>query len=441
VRLPAWLANPAFEELIFEGLEDVEARFFAPQAPRGRLLERYQAKSGHLARKDVTEIFGTFLKFDIAYPELARLHTLVTPRLPPTLAFVGRDPARVRRARPFYAPFADVAKASDAQLRSDLIAEFGARLGEFVAQGVEVDERVLPNRDAALLAFGLALHRAFPDLEASPGKIEGAFEALSGLARRSIGTPVGRTTLAEVLTTQLGRPVAQRRAFPLHIRSDRNEINSDALEIDASRYSGGSAPFPNPVIWRTGLATELGATAKWLRSHGQSRIALSGSYRLTIAFTLGWSFRSATGFEIEIPTREGAWATDDRPGQNETFPTWQVTAATSLGGDRLAVSVGIIRDPAADLLERGAVSPASLLRLLVPGPLTSARAAQAGAATVKAAAASAAAGLRPQGIDLYMAGPAAFAVALGHRWNAMPPTQLHEFVAADHRYVATAFLG
>lgn len=45
-RLSAWLANPAFEELIFEGLEDLEARFFAPQAPRHRLLERYQAKSG-----------------------------------------------------------------------------------------------------------------------------------------------------------------------------------------------------------------------------------------------------------------------------------------------------------------------------------------------------------------------------------------------------------
>ena len=34
---------------------------------------------------------------------------------------------------------------------------------------------------------------------------------------------------------------------------------------------------------------------------------------------------------------------------------------------------------------------------------------------------------RPLGI--YAAGPAAFFVALGHRWNAMPMTQLHELVA------------
>ena len=48
-RLPAWLANPAFEEMIFEGLEDLEARFIAPKAPpRFRVLERFQAKSGSL---------------------------------------------------------------------------------------------------------------------------------------------------------------------------------------------------------------------------------------------------------------------------------------------------------------------------------------------------------------------------------------------------------
>ncbi len=37
-RMPAWLANPAFEQMIFEGLEDLEARFFAPHAQRERLL-------------------------------------------------------------------------------------------------------------------------------------------------------------------------------------------------------------------------------------------------------------------------------------------------------------------------------------------------------------------------------------------------------------------
>jgi hypothetical protein len=43
-------------------------------------------------------------------------------------------------------------------------------------------------------------------------------------------------------------------------------------------------------------------------------------------------------------------------------------------------------------------------------------------------------------IRLYLAGPAAFAVALGHRWNAMPPTQLHEYVTSERHYEPTALL-
>ena len=49
--------------------------------------------------------------------------------------------------------------------------------------------------------------------------------------------------------------------------------------------------------------------------------------------------------------------------------------------------------------------------------------------------------LGAQRIDLYFAGPAAFAVALGHRWNALPPTQVHEFVATERRYVPTLLIG
>src|SRR6266446_2038536 len=72
VRLPAWLHNPAFEGMIFEGLEDLEARFFAPHAPRHQLLERFQAKSGALTRGDLIEVFESFRRFTTAYPRAAR---------------------------------------------------------------------------------------------------------------------------------------------------------------------------------------------------------------------------------------------------------------------------------------------------------------------------------------------------------------------------------
>jgi hypothetical protein len=312
-RLPAWLANPAFEELIFEGLEDLEARFFAPQAPRQRLLERYQAKSGNLAPKDVREVFATFQTFERAYPGLARMHTLVTPRLPPTLHWLARDPARVRKARPFYAPFADVAKASDDQLRKDLEKEFGADLGHFIADSVEISERVMPDRDAGLQAFALALTRTFEHITATPKQIEQAFEALSGLARKSLGVPIKRDVLIGLIEAALGQALLANPIPRIHVRSDRNEVDETAVEIDASAFSGDSAAFPAPSRWQDELVTPLDHTARWLRSRSITRLAVGGSYRLTTAFALGKALRSASGFEFEIETRSGIWSTDDRP--------------------------------------------------------------------------------------------------------------------------------
>lgn len=59
---------------------------------------------------------------------------------------------------------------------------------------------------------------------------------------------------------------------------------------------------------------------------------------------------------------------------------------------------------------------------------------------IKAVVAGAAARLGAKGIDLYYVGPAGLAVALGHRWNGLPATQLHEFILAERRYVGTVVL-
>ncbi|TGV11391.1 SAVED domain-containing protein [Mesorhizobium sp. M8A.F.Ca.ET.173.01.1.1] len=439
-RLPAWLANPAFEQMIFEGLEDLEARFFAPQAPRGRLLERFQAKAGSLAPAAVREVFETFARFESAYPRAARVQSLVTPRLPATVGWLARDPSRVRKARPFYAPFADIMAASDAELLNRLVETYGDQLGTFIAQSVDVSERNLPDRDAALATFGVELDRAYPSLEAPQKRVGEAFEALSALARRSIGTPLARDVLRTIIEDALGKPLPLPRSFPLNVRSDRNESDERCLEIDASAFSGRDGGFPPPAQWADDLTAPLDRTARWLRSHAVHRVALSGSYRLTTAIALGWSLRSAIGFELEVPTREGPWATDDRPSMSDGMQNWRIAEPANLSDDQLVICVGILRDPAADLGQTAGISAKAVLALHLDAPIVSAKAAQAGVSGVKRAVDSAIARLRPRGIQLYFAGPAAFAVALGHRWNAMPPTQLHEFVTSSRTYAAAVLI-
>lgn len=441
-RLPAWLRNPAFEGFAIEVLEDTEARFCAPCAPRGHLLERFQAKSGMLDRAGLVEVFESFRKFELAHPSVARAQTLVTPALPPKLVWLSRDPGRVRRARPFYSPFADVRAASDQKLRADFVDEFGLKLGDYLADAVEVSLRPYSDRSTAEATFAAALHQYFPNLDVSARKVSAAFAALNDVVAQARGSMLTRARLLDTLRDTLEDDVVpQRSILPVHVRSDRNGEEADALEIDASQFSGGVSGFPNPERWRTQLLDPLVTAASWARKNDFVRIKLSGSYRLSTGFGLGWAFRAATGFEIDIPTKTGAWATDAHPTAGDLSLPWAVKQATALLGDRLVVGIGILRDPLPDILKGWGLSKTEpLLLATLPQALTDSVVAQASVRIVKTAIAEAVTRLRPTYVDLCYVGPAAFAVALGHRWNAFPPTQLYEFLATEGRYTPTAQL-
>lgn len=441
-RLPVWLRNPAFEGLMLEGLEDFEARFFAPHAPHGHVLDRFQAKSGELTRAKLIEVFNSFMAFDDAHPQAARVQTLVAQALPTNLRWIARDPDRVRRARPFYLPFSDICAASDDKLRKDLIGEFGQETGEFVANSVGIEFKTFPDVGAAEAAFSSTLNQAFPHLDVSHRKMAAAFATLRNLAAQSRGVMLTRAQLVDLIGDTLGASLLHHSDLPLHVRSDRNEEKSDVIEIDASPFSGGNGVFPAAERWAVELSNPLDLTARWARAHNYQRIKLTGSYRLSTAFAIGWFFRSSTGFEIDILTRTGPWATDNRPLANAAPLPWQISAAERLAQDHLRVAVGVLRDPSPEVLTSPICAQReSLLVAFLTQPLTNGLEAQVYVQAVKNAVSADVSRFGASQIDLFLAGPAAFAVALGHRWNALPPTQLHEFVLAERRYVPTLRLG
>ncbi|HST57466.1 MAG TPA: SAVED domain-containing protein [Longimicrobium sp.] len=439
VRIPAWLRSPVFEGLTVEGLEDVEARFFAPHAPRGHFLDRFQAKSAHLTRGQVIEVFKGFAAFDDAHAGAARAHVLVTPSLPKELQWLEKDSERVRRARPFYAPFPDVIAASDQKLERDIVADFGPDLGTRVARSYDVSTRVFPNRVTAEAMFAGVMEQTF-GVDLSARKSGEAFRAIATHLVNNCGTMVARSTLLRLIGEVLGAPLISQGPLPVHVRSDRNAPAEDAIEIDASAFSGMEGSAPAAEEWKTSLAAPLERTAKWAHHNGHTRVRITGSYRISTAFALGWSFRAATGFELEIPTRGGDWVTDDRLGPQETKLPWEITAPTELHNGRLVVSIGVLRDAAQDARALlGLESGSGVLRAYLDRPVTSGREAQDSVQALKNAVVAQVARLAPRGIDLFYAGPAAMAIALGHRWNAMPATQLHEF-RPTQGYVPSAVL-
>jgi hypothetical protein len=366
----------------------------------------------------------------------------VTPALPPKLAWIARDPERVRQARPFYSPFADIQTASDKKLRQDLAKEFGTKIGNLFANSIEVSLRNLPDRTHAEMSFAASMEKAFPHLSLTSRKIAEGFSTLLDLIAQSRGVMLTRGHLLALQEDVLGVPLLQNRKLSIHICSDRNDPGRDAIEIDASKFSGGESGFPMPERWQSGILEPFTATARWAQSNHYQHISLSGSYRLTTAFAFGWSFRSAIGFEIDIPTRQNTWVTNDWPTVDEAPLPWSLTAPTSLLHGRLKVGIGVLRDPTADIMSALNIQTNTvILSACLPIPLTTGVQAQASVNLVKAAVTQTVAQLRPMAIDLYFVGPAAFAVALGHRWNALPLTQLHEFTTMRACYIPTLTIG
>ena len=403
IRLPAWLRLQSFEGMTFEGLEDLETRFFSAHAPKGHFLDRFQAKSGELAKPGIVEVLKSFAAFEHHHPEIARIQTLVTPSVPPALKWLDRDPQRVRNLRPFYEPFPRVLADSDAKVRADFESEFGDVIGGFAFRSVDVAIRAIHNRNMAALMFANEMATAFPAIDVSAKRMGDVFDALHELATRKRGTMLTHMQLIATIEQSLGMSLGLPTELHLHIRSDRSSPESDAVEIDASPFSGGGLGVPSPTEWRDRLLTPLETAARWAYSAGYRRIRISGQFRLSTGFTLGWAFRSATGFELLIPAKEATWATDTRPPSGAQPVPYTATDPSANVGECLIVAMGVLRHPAADVRQHFELADDNrMLRLQVPQALSSALEAQFLAGVLKTRVAEVVGGLEAKAIDLFL---------------------------------------
>lgn len=436
IRLPNWLATPSFDGFLVEGTEDFEARFFSAVAPGGRVLDRFQAKTATLGLPEIKELFAGFKAFDDLHPDTVRSHTVVTPVLPSGLAWLARDPGRVKRSRSFYRPFATLIAAHDGKLLADFVATFGDS-GAFYVEAVDIEPTPMPDRPTAEAMFSAALHAAFPSLDLGPRATASAFKSLLDRVGVDRGKVITRAEITALLR-ECGVAILDRVSLPVRLRGDDSEDDHTVVDVEGAAFSGAGG-FPAAGVWEADLLAPLSKVAAFARDQRVSRIALSGCFRLTAALCLGWSFRAATGFEIDIPTREGVWRTNAHPSGRATDLPWQVGSLPALTNGRLVVAVGVLRDAVPGVVATFPDRP--ILRVFLDQAVASEVEAQESVREIKRAVDAAVTSLRPDGIDLFFVGPAALAAALGHRWNGLPPTQLFEFVPDIGRYVSTAILG
>ena len=443
LRVPEWLLNPAFEGLIIEGLEDFEARFFMPLSPLGRVLDRYQVKKDELQRGDLKKVFNAFLAFEKSYPRRARVHTLIVTGLPSSLKWIERDPNRVRRARPFYAPFSDICAASECRVLEDFRSEFGDDLGEFVAGCVDVCTQVINDRGAAVAQFSSALHAAFESLDCTQRVVQDVFERLESVMIKGRGRFVSRYMLIDVIESGLSTKIIDRDKLCMHVLSDDSELRNSVFVVDAACFSGKDTCSRTPEEWQDRLVSVLEAASSFFRQLKVQRIELSGLYRLSVAMVIGWAFRAVYGFEFDIRHRGRNWSVESCPiaGADQVVVPWRIDKPNQLVAGRLVVSVGVVRDPSSVVLKFCESDCASdVLRLYLDRQIVSDSEIQCSVDIIRRTIDDAVREMSPVGIDLFLLCPSVLAVALGHCWNAFPPTQLYEFDARIQSYVKSACL-
>jgi hypothetical protein len=220
------------------------------------------------------------------------------------------------------------------------------------------------------------------------------------------------------------------------------ELNT-ALCFDWGHFFGRKErKFPPTQDWNTELLGELQETKEWIVNHLRiRRIRLTGSRRLSASLAFGAIFSAVAGFTIEMEYRGELWATNSHPTSSTPEFHW-ISNFEEGTGERLVVTIGIIRDIASEvkhyLKSEGNLNP-PLLNIKSDQPITSDEQANLAVRKLKELISQVLLDDTFTKIDLFFAGPSHVALFLGHRLNATASIQCYEWVSSG-KYVPTCLL-
>ena len=246
-------------------------------------------------------------------------------------------------------------------------------------------------------------------------------------------------TLDELRTEVQALGLADHQASGLLLIQalDRNiSPTSSSVAIDWVDHFAGDEPrvrreLTDPALWNTKFRSDLRTAAQQLRAQGHRSVLVEGHARLPTWFAAGIELCQTAGFDVVSIQRGTPW-----PSSGPVTPFGlRLAHDEHLGnGADLAVGVAISRDLALDVLPYVRDRLPSVGRYLsiepaagpggqaIPGESEARGCALAVRDQVRDLARLA----RPQTLHLFLCCPRGIALLLGHAWDRMPLTQLHE---------------
>ncbi len=207
------------------------------------------------------------------------------------------------------------------------------------------------------------------------------------------------------------------------------------VELDFTALFDGQTAFTrrqlkDPSNWQRVIMPELQRAARTLESYGPRRVHVTGSMRLPLWFAVGRELPDVRQWVLSLDQHGQEWHT--RPIEDVSPRT--LANVTIRQGSDLVFAVALTHDPTADVHDyiRQTAVPAATLLVLGPAGSPGHESVPSGtwaagwARAARDQARQAARTCGAQRIHLFIAGPQAIALTLGHHWNLTPPTTIYE---------------
>lgn len=185
----------------------------------------------------------------------------------------------------------------------------------------------------------------------------------------------------------------------------------------------------DPALWNDTFLPEIRHAVAQIEAKGYRSVRLVGAMRLATFFVVGEAMPRTRGMEIVYAFHGSDWTTAT---ETQSFPT-ELTEHPVGQGKGVAIAVSLTHDITDDVLEylRDAGTPVDRLinfqpqdspgQFAMPGHEAAMSLAREVAKTTQKAKAD-----RADGVHVFIAGPGAVALFLGHSWNRIPTTHLYD---------------
>lgn len=434
-NLPRWLAQSAFSHVVSEAVGDVQVCYYAPGGAVRHLM--VEAKNHGLSS---TEFWDEVARFKKAHGASVLEHvrfSLVCPvynsKTRPFVAMLARlcgvgssyqsNSTILQRDRDEVLAWAEKQKDVSKEL-----AEFALHYVDFATYSAE----------SADTAFAGEVESHLPSIDLTGKQAARLRDRFKEHIANSSSGPVHRiqleTDLIEVLAGDCGRWTGT----PTHVRLNGGGQTLELLGLPADEFVGPRRSAKVASDWQELSESAQDIAAFVALSTKRRSVLLDGRQGMSAACLLGHAFRATKNFVLHVEHNGALYRTDVYDQASGPFyqTSLQAGAAEAAQG---VVSISFSTDVGTDLDPvRIGISEGVPVFSLSGKPVANQAEMNLAVAEAKAALVKFRSEHRLKVLHLFIKGPAAFSMLLGHRLNGVCKVQLYDWV--DGRYRATACL-